>query len=192
MSFSELLDLIRNPAVTLLPTTVFSLSSKTRMSSTQVTGSSNNNGGQNHDYPGTPLRTIMACAFCSSPTHKLECDGQRPDCSNCRRLNIPCKYTPTTGTAEEESSASQDLTPPTTSMPNVTGGIDGEAGRATAGGQPGEGGRGGAPDIEFDPEAQWGSTKVRGGRGGRGGDAHGAGRAGGAALAKLRYSRNKT
>ncbi|KAF8193190.1 hypothetical protein K438DRAFT_1969679 [Mycena galopus ATCC 62051] len=109
--------------------------------------SSHNNEGQN---PDTPLPTLMACAFCASPTRKLECDGQRPSCSNCRRNNLPCKYAPTTGTAEEESSVSQD---PISS--NVTGGIGGEAGRASAGGQPGDGGRGGAPDIGIDSGVQW-------------------------------------
>lgn len=37
------------------------------------------------------VRTAQACSFCQKK--KAKCDGQRPQCQTCRRLNRHCVYT---------------------------------------------------------------------------------------------------
>jgi hypothetical protein len=47
-------------------------------------------GAMNHDQPGEPKQKRVACVICRK--RKLKCDGERPSCGTCSRLNHKCAY----------------------------------------------------------------------------------------------------
>lgn len=47
-------------------------------------------GAINHDQPGQTKQKRVACVICRK--RKLKCDGERPSCGTCSRLNHKCAY----------------------------------------------------------------------------------------------------
>jgi len=47
-------------------------------------------GAMNHDQPGQAKQKRVACVICRK--RKLKCDGERPSCGTCSRLNHKCAY----------------------------------------------------------------------------------------------------